>query len=261
MGLFDRVSRVVRSNLNAAVSAAEDPEKILDQAIIDMQEDLVQLRQAVATAIASQKRVQQQYNQAQSEADNWQRRAQLALQKGDENLAREALNRKKVQAETAAALKAQLDQQAGTVDTLKRNLIALEGKISEAKTKKDMLKARSQAAKANEQLQKTVGSLGTSSAMSAFERMEEKVLQMEARSQAASELAGADLESQFAQLESGSDVDEELAAMKAQLLGGSAPGQGQLPSTAQPSSQSAMTAPKDSVDAELEALKQQLDQL
>lgn len=257
MGLFDRVSRVVRSNLNAAVSAAEDPEKILDQAIIDMQEDLVQLRQAVATAIASQKRVQQQQTQAQSEADNWQRRAQLALQKGDETLAREALSRKKVQAETAAALKAQLDQQTSTVDTLKRNLIALEGKISEAKTKKDMLKARAQAAKANEQLQKTVGNLGTSSAMSAFERMEDKVLQMEARSQAAAELAGADLESQFAQLESGGDVDAELAAMKAQLLGGSAPSQAQLPSSAPTTS----TAPKDSVDAELEALKQQLDQL
>jgi phage shock protein A len=256
MGLFDRVSRVVRANLNAAVSSAEDPEKILEQAIIDMQEDLVQLRQAVATAIASQKRVQQQQAQAQSEADSWQRRAQLALQKGDENLAREALSRKKVQAETATALKSQLDQQTATVDTLKRNLIALEGKISEAKTKKDMLRARAQAAKANEQLQKTVGSLGTSSAMSAFERMEEKVLQMEARSQAAADLAGADLESQFAALESGGDVDAELAAMKAQLVGG-APNQAQLPS-----SQPASSAPRDAtVDAELEALKQQLDQL
>lgn len=259
MGLFDRVSRVVRSNLNAAVSSAEDPEKILDQAIIDMQEDLVQLKQAVATAIASQKRVQQQYTQAQTESENWQRRAQLALQKGDETLAREALSRKKVQTETATALKAQLDQQSATVDTLKRNLIALEGKISEAKTKKDMLKARAQAAKANEQLQKTVGGLGTSSAMSAFERMEEKVMQMEARSQAAAELAGADLESQFAALESGSDVDDELAAMKAQLLGGSSPTAAQLPGTQ--TSAPKTDAPKDSVDAELEALKSQLDQL
>lgn len=254
MGLFDRVSRVVRSNLNAAVSAAEDPEKILEQAIIDMQEDLVQLRQAVATAIASQKRVQQQHNQAQTEADNWQRRAQLALQKGDENLAREALSRKKVQAETATALKTQLDQQSGTVDTLKRNLIALEGKISEAKTKKDMLRARAQAAKANEQLQRTVGSLGTGSAMSAFERMEEKVLQMEARSQASAELAGADLESQFAQLESGGDVDAELAAMKAQLLGGTSSNQAELPA-------SSTSTSKEAVDDELEALKRQLDQL
>ena len=259
MGLFDRVSRVVRSNLNAAVSSAEDPEKILEQALIDMQEDLIQLRQAVASAIASQKRIQQQHNQAQSEANNWQQRAQLALQKGDENLAREALSRKKVQAETAAALKAQLDQQASTVDTLKRNLIALEGKIAEAKTKKDMLRARASAAKANEQLQGTMGRLGTGSAMAAFERMEEKVLQMEARSQAASELAGADLESQFAALESGTDVDDELAAMKSQLLGGTAStNQAQLPA-----SEPAKTeAPKDAaVDAELEALKTQLDQL
>jgi len=257
MGLFDRVSRLVRANINDAVSKAEDPEKILEQAIIDMQEDLVQLRQAVATAIASQKRSQQQYQQAQTEADNWQRRAQLALQKGDENLAREALSRKKVQTESATAMKNQLDQQAGTVDTLKRNLIALEGKISEAKTKKDMLKARAGAAKANEQLQKAVGNMGTGSAMSAFEKMEEKVLQMEAKSQAAAELAGADLESQFSMLESGSNVDDELAAMKAQLLGGAAPAQGQLPSTATTSS-----APKDAaVDAELEALKSQLDQL
>ncbi|HEY9643244.1 MAG TPA: PspA/IM30 family protein [Coleofasciculaceae cyanobacterium] len=261
MGLFDRVSRVVRANLNAAVSSAEDPEKILDQAIIDMQEDLVQLRQAVATAIASQKRMQQQQNQAQSEATNWEQRARLALQKNDENLAREALNRKKVQAETAAALKTQLDQQSATVDTLKRNLVALEGKISEAKTKKDMLKARAQAAKANEQLQKTVGSLGTGSAMSAFERMEDKVLQMEARSQAVAELAGADLESQFAQLESGSNVDDELAAMKAQLLGGTPANPAQLPQS-QPTTAPATNAPKDAaVDAELEALKSQLDQL
>jgi len=249
MGLFDRVSRVVRSNLNAAVSAAEDPEKILEQALIDMQEDLVQLRQAVASAIASQKRRQQ--------------RAQLALQKGDENLAREALSRRKVQLETATALKTQLDQQSATVDTLKRNLIALEGKISEAKTKKDMLRARASAAKANEQLQGTMGRLGTSSSMGAFERMEEKVLQMEARSQAAAELAGADLESQFAALESGTDVDSELEAMKAQLLSGAPASQAQLPSSQPSDAQStkATAAPQDQVDAELEALKNQLDQL
>ena len=259
MGLFDRVSRVVRANLNDVVSKAEDPEKILEQTLIDMQEDLVQLRQAVASAIASQKRTQQQYNQAQTEANNWQQRAQMALQKGDENLAREALLRKKTNTETAATLKTQLDQQTTMVDTLKRNLIALEGKISEAKTKKDMLKARASAAKANEQLQSTVGRIGTGSAMAAFERMEDKVLQMEARSQAAAELAGADLESQFAMLESGSDVDDELAQMKAQLLGGNPQTTAQLPGTA---TAKPADAPKDEVvDAELEALKTKLDQL
>jgi len=260
MGLFDRVSRVVRSNLNAAVSSAEDPEKILEQAIIDMQEDLVQMRQAVAKAIASQKRSQTQADQAKTAAGQWQQRAQLALQKGNEELAREALVRKKSHAETAASIQGQLDQQKSTVDTLKRQLIGLESKISEAKTKKNMLKARASAAKANEQLQNSVSSMNTGSSMAAFERMEEKVLMMEASGQAAAELAGADLESQFAQLESGSDVDYELEAMKAGMLGGAAPSQEALPAADAP----AVTPDQKAdpvVDSELEALKTELDSL
>jgi phage shock protein A len=256
MGLFDRLSRVVRANLNDLVSKAEDPEKILEQAIVDMQEDLIQLRQAVARAIATQKRTEQQYNKNQAEANNWQNRAQLALSKGDETLAREALLRKKTVAEAASTLKQQLEQQTVQVDTLKRNLIALESKISEAKTKKDMLKSRAAAAKANEQLQSTIGRMGTSSAMGAFERMEEKVLEMEARSQASYELAGNDLEQQFKQLEGGSDVDDELAAMKAQLTGGSVSQQA-LPASDEKTS----TSTKSEVDAELEALRKQIDNL
>lgn len=256
MGLFDRIGRVVRANLNDVVSKAEDPEKILEQAILDMQEDLVQLRQAVAKAIAAQKRTEQQYNKNQTDANSWQQRAQLALSKGDEGLAREALQRRKGSSDTAAQLKQQLDIQVNQVQTLKRNLIALESKISEAKTKKDMLKARVQAAKANEQLQSAVSSMNTGSSMAAFERMEDKVLEMEARSQASFELGGADLESQFAALESGSDVDAELAAMKAQLSG-AAPDQGALPPSDTPKA-NPTAAP---VDAELEELRRQMDQL
>ncbi len=129
-----------------------------------------------------------------------------------------------------------------------------------------MLRARASAAKAQEQLQNTVGNLGTGSAMAAFERMEEKVLQLEARSQAAAELAGADLESQFASLESG-DVDLELEAMKQQMLAPStSQNQAKLPGTA-PAATSPQTktaaSPQDqqAVDAELEDLKKQLDQL
>jgi len=254
MGLFDRLSRVVRSNVNDLVSKAEDPEKVLEQAVIDMQEDLVQLRQAVARSIATQKRTEQQYNKNQSEANSWQQRAQLALSKGDENLAREALVRKKSFADTAASLKAQLDQQSNTVGTLKRNLIALESKISEAKTKKDMLKARASAAKANKQLQDSVNNIGTSSAMGAFERMEEKVMQIEAESEASFELGGTGLEQQFAALEAGSGVDDELAAMKAGLLGGTSAETPQLEAA------DASSTPKDDViDAELDELRSQLD--
>ena len=260
MGLFDRISRVVKSNLNDMVSKAEDPEKMLEQSILEMQEDLVQLRQGVAQAIAANKRTEQQYNQAQSEANKWLRNAQLALQKGDETLAKQALERKKSNAESANLLKANLDQQSGQVDTLKRSLIALESKISEAKTKKDMLKARIASAKAQEQLQSTVGRLGTSSAMAAFERMEEKVMMQEARAQSAGELAGSDLESQFAALESGSDVDDELAALKAQMTLPAAAPQNQV-SLPPASEQSTSSKSNEVVDAELEQLKTQLDQL
>ena len=182
MGLLDRISRVFRANLNDMVSQAEDPEKILEQAVVDMQEDLVQLRKAVAKALAEQKRTEQRYNQNISEASKWESRAKLALSKGDENLAREALTRKKTLTDTAALLKQQLDQQVGQSEVLQRNLMALESKISEAKTKKNMLQARAKSAKASQELQQTLGGIDTSSSMSAFERMETKVLDMEAES-------------------------------------------------------------------------------
>ena len=264
MGLFDRVSRLLRANVNDMVAKAEDPEKILEQAVMDMQEDLVQLRQAVASSIASQKRTEQQYNKAMADANSWQSKAQLALQKGDEDLAREALTRKKSYSDTAGSLKGQLDGQAGMVDTMKKSLIQLEGKISEAKTKKDMLKSRSQAAKAQEQLQSAVGRVGTNSAMAAFERMEEKVLVQEARSQAAAELTGADLESKFAALSAGSDVDDELAAMKQQMLGSSTPAAALpqatvTPTTATPTD--TVKAPMSAQEVELETLRKQIDGL
>jgi phage shock protein A len=254
MGLFDRVGRLVRANVNDMVSKAEDPEKILEQALMDMQEDLINMKQAVATAIAAQNRSKQQYEKNLNESSAWQSRAQLALQKGDETLAREALVRKKAFSDTATSLKTQLDSQVSQVDLLRKNLMAMESKISEAKTKKDMLKARAAAAKANEQLQSVINSNNTGSAMAAFERMEDKVLMIEARSTAAAELGGAGLEAQFALLESGSDVDDELAAMKNQMLGGTT-------AAATPQISGSATAPNPAVDAELEALKKQMDNL
>ena len=220
MGLFDRLWRVIRANINSLVGAAEDPEKILEQAVMDMQEDLVQIRQAVAGAIAAQKRTERQCSQAESTAAEWYQRAQLALQKGEENLAREALTRKKSYQETATAMKASLGQQNAVVTQLKENMRALESKISEAKSKKDMYIARARSAKASERLQEMMGNLNTGSALSAFERMEEKVMQLESRSEAIAELGTNDLEKKFLSLEGAEDVDSELEAMKAQMLPG-----------------------------------------
>lgn len=261
MGLFDRIRRVVSANLNDLVNKAEDPEKMLEQAILEMQEDLVQLRQGVAQAIAAQKRTEKQYNDAQNEINKWQRNAQLALQKGDENLARQALERKKSFSDTGTALKASLDQQNTQAESLKRNLIQLESKISEAKTKKEMLKARITAAKAQEQLEGMTRGLNTSSAMSAFERMEEKVMIQEARAQAGAEMVGADLEHQFVQLEGSSDVDDELAALKASMLPSAPEPQAALPPEQTSSTPNPSQPSSEPVDRDLEALRKQLDQL
>ena len=258
MGFFDRLSRLLRANANAALSSVEDPGKILDQSVADMQSDLVKLRQAVATAIASQKRIQNQAEQSEAQAKTWYERAELALKKGEEDLAREALSRRKTYQDTATTLNTQLQSQAGQVEQLKKSLVALEGKIAEAKTKKDMLKARAQAAKAQEQLQSAVNGLGTNNAMAAFEQMEEKVQVLEARSQAAAELAGADLESQFAALQGGNDVDDELAALKTRLSGAPAPVALPAPEGPLPQLEPVKVA---EVDADLEELKRSIDKL
>jgi phage shock protein A len=256
MGLFDRISRVFRSNVNAAVSAAEDPEKILEQTVVDMQEDLVKLRQAVAGAIASQKRIEQQYKQADVQADEWYKRAQLALQKGEETLAREALSRKQTFSETAVSLKQQLDQSSGQVAKMRQGMTDLESKIAKYKTEKDMLKARAKAAKATEQLSQAMGQIDTTSAVGAFDRMKEKVLEMEAKSEAIAELAGDSLESQFAELESGGSVDLALEEMKREmgLISPSSPAKGSLPEG------KGQAAETDLLNAEFEALKSQANQ-
>lgn len=225
--LFGRVARIVKSYVNSAVSAAEDPEKILDQAVSDMQNDLIRLRQAAAEVTASQKRLQNKYELAQQTADDWYRRAELALNKGDEELAREALSRRKSYQDNAAMLKSQLEQQSKAVDTILGNMRVLESKLAEAKMKKDTLKARAQSAKSARAINDMVAGLDTSSALGAFERMEEKVMSLEAQAEAAQMLVAPDsVESKFRALE-GSDVDDELSKMKAQL--GSGTVKGELP--------------------------------
>lgn len=225
MGLIDRILRVIRANINNLIGSAEDPEKILEQTVTDMQDDLVQLRQAVAQAIATQKRSERQAHQAQSTADEWYRRAQLALQQANEPLAREALTKRKSYQETATAITSQLEQQNIIVVRLKKDMQALESKIGEAKTKKDMYIARARSAQASARLNEMLGGVNTSGSLSAFERMEEKVLQLEAQSSAIAELGTDDLQKKFSSLESSNDIDTEMAAMKAQLLSGSKPAQ------------------------------------
>ncbi|GAY44710.1 hypothetical protein CUMW_083940 [Citrus unshiu] len=231
MNLFDRLARVVKSYANAILSSFEDPEKILEQAVLEMNDDLVKMRQATAQVLASQKRLENKCKAAEQASEDWYRKAQLALQKGEEDLAREALKRRKSYADNANALKAQLDQQKNVVNNLVSNTRLLESKIQEARSKKDTLKARAQSAKfvfplslTATKVSEMLGNVNTSSALSAFEKMEEKVLTMESQADSLNQLTTDDLEGKFALLET-SSVDDDLANLKKELSGSSKKGE------------------------------------
>ena len=181
MPFISRLSRVIRANANALVSSTEDPAKILDQALMDMQGELVSLRQAVTRAVASQKNIETQLRQARDQVDQWYERASTALREGNEDLAREALARCRPYEDTAQTLRRQLESRAVHVEDLQRNLLKLEGKFAQAKAKRSILKARIESVQARKHLDwQGIGGSNTESAMDVFERMEEKVEAMEA---------------------------------------------------------------------------------
>jgi phage shock protein A len=213
MGLIKRIARVINANLNNLIRESEDPEKLLEQVLLEMQDNLVQLRQGVAQAIATQKRTERQGSQAQQTAEEWYQRAQLALKQGNEALARAALTKRRAYQETASALYSQIEQQKIVIDKLKQDMRTLEQKINEAKTKKDMYIARARSASASYRLQEMLNGFSSKGSEYAFERMEENVLQLEAQTEAISALSSDEVQQQFAS----DDMDAELAAMKAQL--------------------------------------------
>ena len=210
MSFISRLSRVARANVNALVSSTEDPGKVVDQALMDMESELMSLRQAVARAVTSQEHIETQLWQARDQADRWCDRACAALQEGNEQLAREALTRSKPYEETVQVLSRQLESQAVQVEDLKRNLLMLEGRLAQAQAQRKTLKARVQSAQAQRSFER--GEISTDSAMNAFERMEEKVEAMEAKSATVSHpsptLSG-DWESE--------DVEARLQQLKARL--------------------------------------------
>lgn len=220
MGLFERFNRVVRANLNSFANKAEDPERVLEQLVLEMQDKLVELRQGIASAIATQKRTERQIANSHITSEEWYRRAQLAIQQGNEPLAREALTKRKSYQDTANTLTTQITQQREVVAKLKKDMRTLELKITEIKTKKDMYIARVRSAEASVRLQELLGEVsGVTSSTSVFDKVEDKILQLEAQNEVLAVSGNDDLEEKFAAIESSPDIDQELAALK-QDLGG-----------------------------------------
>jgi phage shock protein A len=215
VGLLDRVSTLVRANLNDLLDRAEDPEKVIKQLLIDMNNQLIQVKTQVAAAIADEKRLYQRAQEAQQQADDWQRKAELAIDKGDDELAKQALTRRNTYVQTAAGMQEQWQAQSAQVQALKDGLRQLESKMEEATAKRDLLIARSRRAKAEETVHKTLSGIRGTGALSEFERLEDRVQQQEARAQAYTELSTDTVDQRFAALEQESEVDRQLRELKA----------------------------------------------
>ena len=216
MAIFDRFLRLFKSNVNDMIDKAEDPEKMLKQIVEELNADLLQVKTQVASAIATEKQLYAKYQQFANEAEKWQQKAELAVDKGADDLAREALQRRSTAQQTADGFHQQWEDQKKSVAMLKDNLGKLESKISEAQTKKDLLIARSKRAEAEKRIQQTLSRSGSNNAMAAFDRMEAKVLDRESQAAAYGELANDSLEARFDALGPGGPaVEDELAALKA----------------------------------------------
>jgi phage shock protein A len=224
MGIFDRLSGLLRSNINDLISRAEDPEKMLNQILVDMRSQLAKAKQQVATAIADEKRLRDQADGEYRQAQDWEKRAMLALQENREDLAKQALVRQSEHMTHAQQLEQTWESHRLETEKLKNSLRDLNDKIEEAKRKKNLLVARQRRAQAQKRIAETMSSLSEKSAFEAFARMEERIenneRQLKASVEIDEEISGDRLANQFKQLERGaasSSVDMRLIELKQKM--------------------------------------------
>ncbi len=218
MSILKRVSDLIRSNLNELLERAEDPEKMLKQMILDMEESVREGKIALAQAIAQGNILKNQYEDQSKKAQEWLQKAEFALAKGDESLARECLNRKKNADQAAQAAKTQLDEHERAVSQARQDLDALESKVSQAKDKMQLLVARQRSAEASKKVNEQLAGLTRdASAFDTFDRMENKIERLEAEAGAAKTVQSDSLEERLSRLGADQEVEDDLAALKARL--------------------------------------------
>jgi phage shock protein A len=232
MGLLRRISDLLKSNISDLVSRAEDPEKLLNSAIEDMQKQLIEAKSRVAVSIADEKKLQKQLETTIAKAQDWEKKAMAAVRAGRDDLAMEALSKKKEHDASALQFEQQLAGQKAAVEELKKALGALTAKIDETKRKRSILVARAKRAEAQKHIAETLTITSDRSALDKVERMEEKVERIEAEAEANWEIAALsagqekELEDQIKMLESHA-LDDDLLALKEKMAA-----QGQLGSGA-----------------------------
>ena len=214
MALLERVSTLVRANLNDLIDQAEDPEKMIKQVILDMQNQLLQVKTQVAIAIADQHLLEKKKQENDEKVTEWMRKAELAVDKKQDDLARAALLRVESYREMSAGFTQQVEDQKAQVENLKSALRKLEQKLAEANTKADVLIAQHRRARAVGKASDARMASGDGSKAAAFDRMKRKVAHSEAVSQAKSEIAADNLDDRLAKLEKEDRIEQLLVELK-----------------------------------------------
>ena len=215
MTVLERVATLVRANLNDLIDKAENPSKMIKQVILDMENQLLQVKTQVAISIADQHMLEKKEKEHDEKAAEWLRKAELAVDRGQDDLARAALERQKASERTVDSFRQQVADQRAQVTTLKAALGKLEQKLAEAQAKSETLLVQHRRARALGKASDAQIGIGDRSSIRTFDRMKEKVHREEAVSQAKAELASGDLEDRFTQLERDDEVDRLLAELKA----------------------------------------------
>ncbi|MBX9929184.1 MAG: PspA/IM30 family protein [Gemmatimonadaceae bacterium] len=224
MGIWDRFTTLFKSNINDLISRAENPEKMLDQIVLDMRNQLASAKQQVASAIADEKRLADQVVAERKTAADWEAKAMLAVKEGRDDLAKQALMRHQEHDTHAQQLELTWQAHQAETEKLKNSLRDLNDKIEEAKRKKNLLLARQRRAQAQQRIAETMSGMSEKSAFEAFARMEEKVEQNERMIKASSEIdeefSGDRLQADFKRLEKvagSASADQQLAALKQKM--------------------------------------------
>lgn len=224
MSIFQKISTLFRSNINDLIVRAENPEKMLNQVILDMRDQLARAKQEVASAIADERKLRTQVDEEIRLVEVWGDRARLAVKQGRDDMARQALLRQQEHQGRVESLKPAWQAQAQEIEKLKAALRQLNDRIEEARRKRNLLIAKEKRAQAQKRIQETMSGLSDTSAFEAFDRMAEKIESNERKALAAAEvtetLAGDSLEEEFRALETGGtedDLDRRLAGLKQEI--------------------------------------------
>ncbi|MFZ9737620.1 MAG: PspA/IM30 family protein [Prochlorotrichaceae cyanobacterium] len=215
--IFSRFFQTVRANWSHWTSQNQDPEVLLEQAIQILQDEMIQLRQAVAQAIATYKRTERQYRQTQERSEDWYAQAERAMAQQKEGEAREALTQRKILLDASQVLAQQLGPQQQVIQRLKQDLRSLELKLADARTRKDLYLVRARSAQATQRMNELLGKLQSNTG-GLFEKMEDRVVSLESQAAASTDLQNLPtdpLEAQFKALEDGpDDIENELADLR-----------------------------------------------